>query len=126
MNILYLLPPQWIPISPHTAVPSLIGQYAGTGHNASAMDLSLEYYCEVLTKEYLQKQLEKTLSLSESLYKEISKFYERGKDFETYTEHQKTLFAKHVMIKDLLNSNDLQFLNSIPYLIDGAVRTMRS
>ena len=126
MKILYLFPPQWIPISPHSAIPSLIGQYEGTGHTATAMDLNLDYYCEVLTKSYVENQLKKVETLSVDLYKEISKFYIREKDFDTYTEQQKLLFAKHVMIKDFLANHDKKYLNSIPVLIDGAVSVLRS
>ena len=126
MKILYLFPPQWIPISPHFALPSLMGQFEDTEFEVSAMDLNLDYYCEILTKDYVQKQLDETLKLSEELYKEIAKFYVRGKDFETYTEKEKNLFAKHVMIRELLANNDLKALKTIPYLIEGAVSVFRS
>lgn len=126
MKILYIFPPQWIPVSPHFAIPSLMGQFRGTNFEVSAMDINLDYYCEILTRNHVQNKLDETIKLSDDLYKKISKFYVRGKDYEEYPEDEKNLFLKHIMIRDLLANNSLKTLKSIPLLIDGAVGICRS
>ncbi len=126
MKILYLFPPQWIPVSPHFAIPTLMGQFKDTNFDVSAMDINLDYYCEVLTKSYVQKQLDEAIRLSKDLYKDIAKFYVRGKEFSAYPENERNLFLKHVMIKEFLANNDVTRLKSIPELIEGAVSVFRS
>lgn len=125
MNILYLFVPQWMPISPHFAIPSLMGQFEGSKHNVSAMDLNLKFYNKVLTRDYLSTSLKRAKELEKSLYGEVIKFYEKNRNFETYTLKQKNLIAKHVMIKKCLETNKDK-INAIPVLIDGAVSIMRS
>ena len=53
VNLLYLYSPQWMPISPHFAIPSLMGQFEGTNHNADVIDVNLEFYCKVLTQKFV-------------------------------------------------------------------------
>ena len=43
MNTLLLFPPQWTPISPHFALPSLIGQLKANGYEASGLDLNIDF-----------------------------------------------------------------------------------
>ena len=102
MNILYLFPPQWMPISPHFAPSSLVGQFKGTEHNASTIDLNVRFYDEVLKREYLSNALKKARELDKTLQEKISKFYKKGKDFNKYTKKQQNLFAKHAMIRNHL------------------------
>ncbi len=125
MNILYLYPPQWMPISPHFAIPSLMGQFADSEYSISALDLNLEFYCEILNQKYVKNALKLGRELEPILFKEISTFYERGKDFETYTIQQKNKMAKHVMIRTFLQKHEKE-LDKIPVLIDGAVSVLRS
>lgn len=125
MNILYLFPPQWMPISPHFGIPSLMGQFTGLGHNVSAFDLNLEFYNQLLTQNNISKSLKIAKKMESELFVEISKFYQRGKDFNTYTNYQKNRFAKHVMIKNFLAKNK-DDIDKIPVLVEGAVSIMRS
>ncbi len=125
MNILYLFPPQWMPISPHFALPSLMGQFEGSEYSVSAMDLNLDFYNEVLTENFVSKSLKRAIEIEPELFSEIGSFYERGKDFKTYTNYQKNRMAKHVMIKDFLQKHKSD-IDKIPILVEGAVSVMRS
>ena len=53
-KMLLIFPPQWTPISPHFAIPSLLGQLKANGYNAQAIDLNIEFFDEVLNKDYLE------------------------------------------------------------------------
>ena len=125
INILYLYPPQWMPIGPHFAIPSLMGQFEGTNHNVEALDINLEFYCDVLTKDFVSKSLKKARELEGELFKEIGTFYERTKHFDTYPLKQKNTMAKHVLIKTFLQKHEKE-INHIPTLIEGAVNVLRS
>ena len=46
-KLLLIFPPQWTPISPHFALPSLLGQLKYCGFNAEAMDLNIDFFNEI-------------------------------------------------------------------------------
>ena len=58
-KMILIFPPQWTPISPHYGLMSLMGQLKSNGFNADFMDLNLEFYNKILTKEYLDSINEK-------------------------------------------------------------------
>ena len=55
MKTLLIFPPQWMPVSPHFALPTLLGQFEDTGYEASVMDLNIDFYNKILTKNYVEK-----------------------------------------------------------------------
>ena len=44
MKVLFLFPPQWMPISPYFAISTLLGQFENSPYEASMMDLNIEFY----------------------------------------------------------------------------------
>ena len=48
MKTLLLFPPQWTPIAPHFALPSLLGQLKANGYEAEAQDLNIDFYNKIL------------------------------------------------------------------------------
>ena len=58
-KMLLIFPPQWTPISPHFALPQLVGQLKSNGFNAQALDLNIEFFNEILTFDNLQKSITK-------------------------------------------------------------------
>ena len=50
MKVLLAFPPQWTPISPHFAIPSLAGQLIDAGFGFDVFDFNIEFYDTVLTE----------------------------------------------------------------------------
>lgn len=125
INVLYLYSPQWMPIGPHFAIPSLMGQFEGTGHNVDCMDVNLEFYCKVLTQKYVSNSIKTAKKLEKELFEEISTFYQRTKNFDTYPINQKNKMAKHVLIKQFFAKHEKE-INMLPVLVEGAVDVLRS
>ena len=124
LNILYIFPPQWMPISPHYAIPSLMGQFVDSPHKLDVLDINLEFYCHILKRKYISDSLKKARELEKSLYEEIVGFYDRTKDFNTYTLPQKNKLAKHVMIKSFFAKYEKD-ASAIPVLIEDMVKMIR-
>ncbi len=90
MKILFANIPQWLPVSPYLSAPLLAGQLKAAGFDACALDLGIEFYNTVLTRDYLKKSL---ASAKEILHKEcntpsdeyrrnlIKEFFETQSDF---------------------------------------------
>ena len=67
MKYLLIFPPQWTPISPHFALPSLLGQLKSAGFDAEGMDLNIDFFNKVLTREYIQNSILRALDSQDEL-----------------------------------------------------------
>lgn len=125
MDILFLFPPQWMPVSPHFAIPTLLGQFKGYPYNVKAMDLNIDFYNHVLTKEYLEKAIKKTKNQHSQVLNEISRVYSPSKDFYSYSFDMQNKIAKYGMSKEYF-AKDSDLLELVPNLIEDAVKAIKS
>ncbi|MBQ8475534.1 radical SAM protein [bacterium] len=123
-TMLLIFPPQWTPISPHYAVPSLLGQLKSKGYRASALDLNIDFFDYILDKEKLKQAISHSVVLFEDIKKEIIKIYSPLKSPSDYSfEEQITLF-KYNKLK-----NFVQKINSANFIveeIENALNTIKS
>ncbi len=57
MKFLFAAVPQWYPVSPYLAGALLAGQLKNAGFHAETYDFNVEFFNDVLTKEYIEKCL---------------------------------------------------------------------
>ena len=67
--ILLIQPPQWIPTTPHLAVPLLLGQLKAAGIDAEAFDMNIKFYNRILNKSTAKKAKEEAKIILSSLEK---------------------------------------------------------
>lgn len=125
MNILLLFPPQWMPVSPHFAIPTLIGQFENYSYDVNAMDLNIDFYDHILNKKYLETAVEKAVKSQTKVINEISQVYSPEKGFYTYSFEMQNKIAKYGLVKEFLNKNN-DLLNYVPNLIEDAVNVIKS
>ena len=125
MKTLLIFPPQWMPVSPHFALPTLLGQFEGTGFEASVLDLNVDFYNKILTKEYVQYSLNKAKELQPILKENISKYFSKEKNYNDYTFVQKNEIAKASMIDNLLKKHG-ENLKTVATIIDKSVEVLKS
>lgn len=125
MKTLLIFPPQWMPVSPHFALPTLLGQFDGSGYEASVLDLNVDFYNKLLTKEHVKKSLDFARRLHPIIKNNIRKYYVKDKKFEDYTFKQKNEIAKASMIDNLLKQNGKE-LDKVALLIDKSVEIVKS
>lgn len=125
MKTLLLFPPQWMPVSPHFALPTLLGQFEGTGFEASVLDLNVDFYNKILTKEYVQHSLNKAKELQPILKENISKYFSKDKNYNDYSFVQKNEIAKASMIDSTLKKHG-NSLNRVPLLVEKSVEILKS
>ena len=58
MKILFTAVPQWYPASPYLAAALLVGQLKGRGFDAESYDFNIEFFNDILNKDYAKKSLE--------------------------------------------------------------------
>lgn len=125
MNILYIFPPQWIPIQPHFAIPSLMGQFRDSKHNVSGMDLNLDFYLKILQKDYLDKCINNARELEKKLGEEVKQNYDKKVGFDNYPLKDRNTFLKFIIIHDFFKNNEKD-LPKYPFLVAEAIKVMRS
>lgn len=59
MKVLFASVPQWYPVSPYLAGALLAGQLDRAGYEADTYDFNIEFFNDILTRDYIGKSLEK-------------------------------------------------------------------
>lgn len=124
MKTLLLFPPQWMPISPHFALPTLLGQFADTEYEAEVMDLNVDFYNTILTSSYVQESLRRAKEMLPELKENIKKYYKAGKKFDDYNFDQQNELAKSIMIEMTLNEHK-NSLAKTALIIDQSVKILK-
>lgn len=125
MKTLLIFPPQWMPVSPHFALPTLLGQFEGTGYDAAVMDLNIDFYNKILTRNYVEKSLEMAHRLYPLLKENIKTYFDKNKKFADYTFVQRNEIAKASMIENTLKKHG-NSLQRVAMFIDKSVEVMKS
>ena len=124
MKTLLIFPPQWMPVSPHFALPTLLGQLKGTAYEASVLDLNIDFYNKILEKDYIQASLDTAINMRSELKEKIKKYFDKNKKFSEYTFAQQNEIAKASMIDTTLSKHGNN-LAKVPILIDRAKKVFK-
>ena len=114
-----------MPVSPHFALPTLLGQLQGAGIDATVMDLNIDFYNKILTKNYVEKSLDMAKKIHPLLKRNIQQYFDKNKKFKDYTFPQQNEIAKASMIDNTLKKYG-DSLSSIPLIIDKSVEVIKS
>lgn len=124
-KILLIFPPQWTPVSPHFALPSLIGQLKAEGYNASVMDINIDFFEFILSKKNIEASLLSIKLQFEELKQKIVQIYSPSKKENDYTLDEKIVFFKYNKLKNFI-SLKFQDFSKIPAFIESAKNTFKS
>lgn len=120
---LLIFPPQWYPGNPYPAVPLLLGQLKRAGFDAKGLDFNIDFFNEILTKNYLELSVKRVRELMVSL----------PLDLVGYNSGSKQNFSAEIRIKAEKYSriNDYVFeyadkLECVPQQIEASVSTFKS
>ncbi len=102
MNTLLLFPPQWTPIAPHFALPSLLGQLKAKGYSAQVMDLNIDFYNKILNPDFIKNSILKAVDNNQKLLNEIASFIKEGKDFKEYPLQIQNKIVKYSKVKEYM------------------------
>lgn len=125
MKILFLFPPQWVPISPHFAIPTLLGQFKDSPFEAIPMDLNVDFYNKILTHNYVSDALKTAKGQLPQLKEEIKQVYDKDKKFEDYPIKWQNKIAKASMIQDYL-AEHASDISSVSRLVETSVNILKS
>lgn len=124
-KLLLIFPPQWTPISPHFAVSSLIGQLKSNGYNAEAMDLNIDFFNDILTKEKIEESIAVAKKHYEFLQKNLLSVFSPDKKQSDYTKEEQIFLYKYNKLKNYIQKGN-NYFTFVPMFIDEAKRTIKS
>ena len=124
-KLLLVFPPQWTPVSPHFAIPSLLGQLKRENFNAKGIDLNIQFYERILNKDYLNAAISGSKIIFDSLKRKLPQILVAGKSVEDYSLPEQIEIFRYDKIKKFFIANAL-YLNSVPNEIENAVNTLKS
>ena len=125
MKVLFLFPPQWMPISPHFAIATLIGQFENSPYEASMMDLNIDFYNKILTRKYVSNALKRAKNLLIETKEEIKTVYKKDKKFDEYPFEWQNKIAKSSMLLNMFQKYGKQ-LDRASILVEQAVDILKS
>ncbi len=124
-KMLLIFPPQWTPISPHFAIPSLVGQLKANNFNVSAIDLNIDFYNKILNKEYILNSIKQSKTLLEFLKFEMKNIIKPQKQVNDYTFSEQISIFRYNKIKNYL-LNNANYFEFIPNEIELAIKFIKS
>lgn len=125
MKVLFLFPPQWMPISPHFAISTLLGQFEESPYDAKMIDLNVDFYNKILTRNYVSNALKRAKNIFATLEEEIKKVHVPNKKFSDYSFEWQNKIAKSSMILNMFEKYKKQ-IDKAPILIEQAVEILKS
>ncbi len=125
MKTLLLFPPQWTPVSPHFALPSLLGQLKAKGYEAFGMDLNIDFYNKILNANFIKNAAMRAIDNNQNLLKEIAPYIQKSKNFNDYPLDIQNKIVKYSKIKEYVAKKQ-HLLLEIPDLAEESVRILKS
>lgn len=123
--MLLIFPPQWTPISPHFAIPSLLGQLLANGYCAEGIDLNTEFYDYILTPDFIKNSIRQALIQFEDMHNNLLSVYNPNKNTNDYTLEEHIFLYRYNKMKVYIEKNS-KFVHKILSNIQKAKNNIRS
>ncbi len=125
MKTLFILPPQWYPMSPYLSAALLIGQFKKNGLTATAKDLNIEFFNNILNKETVLSSAAKAKDFYTSFAKEVDEKGYCEENFNTYSQEIKTKLLRFAAADEFFGKNQIT-AQEIAEKIDSAVDVLKT
>ena len=124
-KMLLIFPPQWTPISPHFAIPSLMGQIKRAGFQVESIDLNIEFFNDLLNKNTVEKAYIESKIQFEYLQENLLKVFSPNKKPSDYTQEEQIFLYRYNKISTYLKKPQQYFIN-IANLIENSKYDIKS
>ena len=120
-KFLMIFPPQWTPVSPHYALPTLLGQLQDAGYYARGLDLNIDFFDKILTPERINNASDVAIAQFGELKQKIAKIYSPSKKENDYTLQEKIIFYKYNKLKKYFSNTQRN-----PYLFANFINSAKN
>ncbi len=124
MKTLFILPPQWYPMSPYLSAAQLIGQFQKNGLSAKARDLNIEFFNDILKKEKVLAAAKEAKRFYEEFAPEVQKEGYSQENFESYSRELKVKLLRFIACMEFFSQTDIS-AQDVADRIEDAVSVMK-
>ncbi len=124
MKTLFILPPQWYPMNPYLSAAQLIGQFQKNGLEATARDLNIEFFNDILKRENVLSAAAEAKSFYESFAPEVLNEGYCQEDFEKYSPELKTKLLRFIACNEFFSQKDIT-VEAVAEKIEDAVDAIK-
>ncbi len=124
-KMLLIFPPQWTPISPHYAVPTLLGQLEANGFEAKGIDLNIDFFSHILNKDFLEKSILKSKEEFDFLKFKLPQVIKPNKKYEDYNLSEQIEIYNYNQFKNILVNNFNRY-STLANDIENAVSNLKN
>ena len=121
---LMIFPPQWAPFSPHLAPVTLSTNIRDAGHSCDIKDLNIDFYSEILTKNFLQNTVIKNFNELIFINKELKEKVDKNKNPQDYSLDFQ-IKAKKLLKLNNIRDNKLEETKQVINLVEAAVSVLK-
>ena len=121
MKVLLAFPPQWTPISPHFAIPSLSGQLKRAGFEVFVSDLNIDFYDTVLRPSFILNSATLAIGAQDKILQEIAKYHSPDKNFSDYSLDIQNKMVRYSKVKEYITKKPDDFVNISNFIKDACV-----
>ncbi len=105
MKTLFILPPQWYPMSPYLSAAQLIGQFKKNGLSAAARDMNVEFFNDMLKKDRVLAAAEQAKQFCKEFADEMKKEGYCEENFEQYPPMIKTKLMRFKACREFFDGD---------------------
>ena len=116
MKFLFAAVPQWYPVSPYLAGALLTGQLKKAGYEASTYDFNIDFFNDILKKDYIAKSLEEAKAFVEAGAVYIP---DKTLSDDINAKREKTLQMRKRIIADYLCKNKDKVADTVNSIEDA-------
>ena len=121
---LIIFPPQWSPFSPHLAPVTIAANIRKAGHKCEVRDLNIEFYHEVLKKNFLEKIIVDSIKSLPALTNELKKVFTPEKKPEDYSLEEQ-IKAKKLLLLNNIRDNKLEESKKVIDNAENAINLLK-
>lgn len=108
MKTLFISVPQWYPMNPYLSGAILVGQLKTAGYEAASYDLNIEFFNDILKKDFIESSLANAKAQLPGLAELAGSLDDPEKNFNTYSKDVRTRLMRYKTIGEFLaNENGL-------------------
>lgn len=124
MKTLFILPPQWYPMSPYLSAAQLIGQFKSQGMYAAARDMNAEFFNDILKKENVLSAAKKAKQFLDEFSREVKENGYCEENFNEYPRELKAKLLRFISCNEFFSQNEIQ-AEAVAEKTEDAVSVMK-
>lgn len=125
MKFIFIAVPQWYPVSPYLAQAILTGQLKQAGYDAFSYDLNIEFFNDILKKDFVLECAGNAKAMLPSLFSLYKSLPDAEKNYGSFDKKTKTALARLKTVSEYFEKSG-DGIARVAEETENAVRVLKS